>query len=127
MMVTACSCVSPCREVKAGDTNTDLALRKKVLPLGTYPKISLKQAQELSHEAKSFLREKGINIVEHARQALIAAEQEQLRRAEQLDVEQAEPMFKQLVDEYVDSLEGFSSQYDVKCALYKDAVAKWHS
>lgn len=36
-------------------------------------------------------------------------------------------MFKQLVDEYVASLEGSASQYDVKRALYKDAVPKWQS
>ena len=100
--------------------------QKKALPLGAYPTVSLKQARDLSQEAK-VMREKGVDPVEHARQTVLAAKQAQLTRAAKLDEERAEPMFVQLVDEYVASLEGSTSQYNVMRALYKDAVPKWQS
>lgn len=103
-----------------------LGTHKKVLPLGAYPNISLKEARVLSQNAKE-LRERGIDPVKEAQLAILEAEQEQLRKAEKLDEERAEPMFKQLVDEYIASLAGSPSQYDVRWALYKDAIPKWPS
>lgn len=97
---------------------------KKVLPLGSYPHVSLKHARDLSQNART-LRKNGIDPFEHARQAVLVAEQEQLRKAAMLDEERAEPMFEKLVEEYLTTLEGATSRYNVKCALYKDAVPKW--
>lgn len=97
---------------------------KKVLPFGAYPNISLKQARDLCQEARN-LRKNGIDPVEHARQALLIAEQEQLQRAAKLDEERAEPLFEKLAEEYLLTLEGSASHYNVKCALYKDAVPRW--
>lgn len=98
--------------------------RKKVLSLGAYPQISLKRARQLSQQAKT-LREKGIDPVEHARQEVMAAQVNQLSRIAELEEDLAEPTFVQLVDEYVASLDGSASRYDVRRSLYKDAVAEW--
>jgi integrase len=103
-----------------------LGTQKKVLPLGAYPNLSLKEARVLSKNAKE-LREKGLDPVKEAQIKILGAKQDQLQRAEQLDEELAEPLFKQLVDEYIASLNGAPSQYDVKWALYKDAVPRWPS
>ena len=100
--------------------------QKKALPLGQYPRVSLKQARELSQKAKD-LRLQGIDPAEHARQAITEAKQGQLRKGEELEKQLAEPMFQNLADEYIASLEGSPSQYGIKKAIYHDAVKQWKS
>lgn len=100
--------------------------QKKALPLGSHPEISLKQARRLRQEAKE-LKEQGVDPVDYARLMAVRTKQDFEREVAILEIEQAEPSFLELVDEYVDSLHGSPSQYNVKRSLYKDAVSQWAS
>ncbi|MBT3719856.1 MAG: integrase arm-type DNA-binding domain-containing protein [Gammaproteobacteria bacterium] len=98
--------------------------KKKALPLGAYPTLSLANARKLAIDA-AHLRKTGIDPVERAKLNKAEAEVQQLQDAAAIEQEINEPLFQDLLNEYLFTLRGRPSHDEVKYSLEHDIPTSW--
>ena len=98
--------------------------KKKSLPLGSYPDISLVEARKQAAEAR-LQRDTGIDPVNSRKLKKQEAALELKQQSEKIKAENSEPTILDLINEYLDTLEGRPSQKEVKYSLMKDIPESW--